>query len=532
MSLKNTLRTVLRDALRRRPGSNRRPRPRRPVLEVLEDRLCPSDFSVVATGLDNPRGLAFGPDGQLYVAQGGPATNTLSTTGDPTVQQVPPPVGPYTGGYNSSIVRINPATGASTTVVSGLPSSQTSPAAGSLVSGVSAVAFLGNTLYGMEAGAGSSHGLAGTDNTLFRVNPDGTTTTVADLSAFVKANPVAFPEPSVPPGDFEPDGTWYGMVAVRGAVYATEPNHQEVDKITPDGQVSRVIDMSVQFPGTIPPNDWVGPTGIAYHGNFYVGTLGQFPVTPGSESIYKITPSGQLTTAASGLTAVLGVAFDAQGRLYALETDTVAGFPGPDAAGSGKVVRVNGNGTLTTIASGLTFPTAMTFGPDGNLYVSNIGFGVPVPGAGEIVRIDVSAALDAPVVPLASSAAGGTSSGSTAIARSDAPQAAAAPGQPGGADLPTRADGPAAAVTSEPFAQGADAAATNPAVGDASSPGGVLPAASPPARSGPSDTGTVPPPAGTTGPLPPGGVSFLTTARHKTHRILQWAFEDLGGGQP
>jgi hypothetical protein len=31
----------------------------------------------------------------------------------------------------------------------------------------------------------------------------------------------------------------------------------------------------------------------------------------------------------------------------------------------------------------------MTFGPDGALYVSNFGFGVPVPGAGQIVRITV-----------------------------------------------------------------------------------------------------------------------------------------------
>jgi hypothetical protein len=53
-------------------------------------------------------------------------------------------------------------------------------------------------------------------------------------------------------------------------------------------------------------------------------------------------------------------------------------------------VRINGNGSLTTIATGLTFPTAMTFGPDGNLYVSNFGFGVPAAGAGEIVRIDLS----------------------------------------------------------------------------------------------------------------------------------------------
>jgi hypothetical protein len=377
----------------RAPGRARLHQAAPPSVEALEDRLCLSNLTVVAGGLANPRGLTFGPDGQLYVAEGGPATNTLSTVGQ--CQQVPFPVGPYMGGFNSRISRIDPVTGARSTVVDKLPSSQTNAKMGSLVSGVSDVKFIGQTLYAMEAGAGCSHGLPDTgnpvmsDNTIFRVNPDGSVSLVANLSAFLQANPVANPEPSVPPGDFEPDGTWYSMAVVRGALYVTEPNHQEVDRITTDGQISRVIDMSVPFPGNTTPSDWVGPTGIAYHGNFYVGTLGPFPVVPGSQSIYKITPSGQLSLAASGLTAVLGVAFDHDGNLYALETDTVAGFPGPTAAGSGKVVRVNEDGTLTTVGSGLTFPTAMTFGPDGALYVSNIGFGAPA-GAGQIVRIDVS----------------------------------------------------------------------------------------------------------------------------------------------
>jgi hypothetical protein len=43
----------------------------------------------------------------------------------------------------------------------------------------------------------------------------------------------------------------------------------------------------------------------------------------------------------------------------------------------------------TVIASGLTFPTAMTFGPDGALYVSNVGFGPPPNGLGQVLKITV-----------------------------------------------------------------------------------------------------------------------------------------------
>jgi hypothetical protein len=52
-------------------------------------------------------------------------------------------------------------------------------------------------------------------------------------------------------------------------------------------------------------------------------------------------------------------------------------------------VRLTGDGSWEVIATGLVFPTGMTFGDDGMLYVSNFGFGFP-PGAGQVVKVDVS----------------------------------------------------------------------------------------------------------------------------------------------
>ena len=153
------------------------------VLAARAPAPTPSAATVsrVVAGLDNPRGLEFGPDGYLYVAEGGTGGSDMTSMHD--CEQAHGIVGPYSGGYTSRISRID-GSGTRTTVVDALPSSQTSPALGSLVSGVADVAFVNGVLYGIEAGAGCSHGLIGTENTVFRVNGDGTTTTVADLSAF------------------------------------------------------------------------------------------------------------------------------------------------------------------------------------------------------------------------------------------------------------------------------------------------------------------------------------------------------------
>jgi hypothetical protein len=352
-----------------------------PSLGVAQQ--LPANASIYASGLLAPRGLRFGPDGYLYVAEAGNGgTHSTGTA----CTQVPAPVGPYTGGTTARVSKVSPK-GVVTTVASGFPS--TRDAMGDRI-GVADVVFLDDVLYALVAGGGCSHGNPDSPSGIAQVDrTTGQWKLIADIGAFLKTHPTRYESAD----DFEPDGTLYSAIAANGKLYTVEPNHGEVLSVTKGGEIKQVIDISAS-------EGHIVPTSIAErNGTFYVGNLNLFPIDPQWARILTISRGGyedhevpgfdtegrHIVNSKAGFTTVVAIDIGPDGLMYALELSDMAGYPTP---GQGKVVRVKRDGTLEDVVTGLVVPTGMTFGPDNALYVSN--FGATPTGPGQILRIPIA----------------------------------------------------------------------------------------------------------------------------------------------
>jgi hypothetical protein len=163
-----------------------------------------TNYTVIATGLNAPRGIKFGPDGDLYVAEAGQGGSNQTTAAQ--CAQVDAPVGPYTGGPTGSISKVD-RSGKVTVVASGLPSAI---GGGGALQGVADVAFFNGELYALLAGGGCSHGNPETPNGIVKVDTaTGKWRLVTDLSAFTKTHPGAYA------ANDEHDGDWYTQTSIR-----------------------------------------------------------------------------------------------------------------------------------------------------------------------------------------------------------------------------------------------------------------------------------------------------------------------------
>jgi sugar lactone lactonase YvrE len=315
--------------------------------------------------------VTWAADGTLFVAQAGTGGESLGTP------VAPPPVGPFSGGPTASIARIE--AGCPVLVAGGLPSSDN---ALSEVLGAEDLAILGDQLYAAVDGGGEAHGNAAQPSGIYRILGDGTFELVADLSAWVRANPVA-----VLPPDFDPDAAGFSLVAdaAAGTFWVVDPNSGQILSVGLDGSVARVADLSAGHPV---------PTGLALapQGGVYVGYLTAVPFPDGASRVDHIAADGTETEVWTGLTAVTDVAVGPDGTLYAVEMST-GNLEEPPflVPGSGRVVRQSGPDGLEEIATGLGLPVSLAFGPDGGLYVSLPAAGADG-GEGIIARLDLAAA--------------------------------------------------------------------------------------------------------------------------------------------
>jgi hypothetical protein len=338
---------------------------------VLVGNVGASTATPVMTGLDNPRGLAFAPDGTLYVTEAGRGGSG-------------PPCRVNRGlltcfGTTGAISRLRD--GVQEEWVSGLPSMASA-------SGIEAEAGPNDISFQGVGGAYVTMGLPGTPAIRTLLGPDlelsGRLLKIA-ASGEIKAiaDPVSY-EAAVNPDSGLVDSNPYGVLALPGRQLVADAGGNSVLEVAANGTVSTLVALA-RRPNPLP----IGPplvdpvaTAVAMgpDGALYVSELTGAPFVTGFARIYRIAADGTTSVYATGLTAVVDLAFADDGTLYALQHASC----GPFFACPGSIVRVGATLPHAVVYGGLTRPSAFTIGPDGAFYVSNNGASS---GIGEVLRI-------------------------------------------------------------------------------------------------------------------------------------------------
>jgi streptogramin lyase len=329
-----------------------------------------------ATGLTNPRGLTFGPDGHLYVAEAGVGGGTTAADIDPKCPAFVNVFSPFAGGYSGRVIRVLPD-GTTETVADNLPSVTDN----TLTSfGPTDVAFVGETLYVLIELGGCSHGLPEDLPAILRVNPDGSTTNVANLNAWLAKNPPAFIKDENPlTTDLEPGGVFHSMFADGRYLYVVETNRGMLLRVDPRKRtIEKLYDMSIDQAEH-------NPIVMTRRGSdFYVGTFGE---DGGPAELAKFDKGfTSYSLPFQSLNPIVGLAWRGN-RLYGVE---IFPYDNPWTAETANLVTFDPRTSerrqvLTGFA---TLPNGLVVGPDGALYTSNQGVSFsPTGGDGSVLRI-------------------------------------------------------------------------------------------------------------------------------------------------
>lgn len=349
--------------------------------------------TTVASGLHNPRGLNFGPDGALYVAEAaadGPHGLThCGVMGDGQRRCY---------AETGSITRIDLKEGTQERIIEGLPSlisADPAPTAtplpnnGNGGTGIHDISFqgLGNGYFTMGLGGNPTlretyFGEDGLNlDRLGRFNPSGKWSLRQDMGAFEAANN---------PDGFVPDSNPYGILALPGKTVLTDAGGNDLIQVSANGRVSVLAvfpNRVITRPGGAMVSVQAVPTSVAVgpDGDYYVGQLTGGPFTVGVAFVWRVPERGGTPVAAyTGFTNIIDIAVGEDGSLYVLE---IARNAIPNFGQGGRLVHIAPDGTQTDVMSGppLIAPGGIAIGGDGALYVTNFSTSSTM---GQVLRIE------------------------------------------------------------------------------------------------------------------------------------------------
>ncbi|MEH2117277.1 ScyD/ScyE family protein [Nostoc sp.] len=342
-----------------------------------------ASFSVIADGLNNPRGLTFGPDGSLYVTEAG-------TGGSGACVPSPSAAGQsLCYGTTGAVTKIG--NGTQERVLTGLPSLALPD--GTDTAGPHDIKFDASGKPYIAVGYASDPTfratLGKTDlGKIITANFNTNSwTSVADLANYELANNPDQGDLISNPFSLLLDGN--NIIAVdTGAnellsvgtdgsnlkAIATIPRQTLTNPVFPTGASSSPFEIQA-----VPTNVAKGPDGA-----YYISQLTGFPFPEGKAKIYRVGSDGQPTVYTDGFTQLTDLAFDPEGNLYALQYANQSLWKGNL---DGSVIKIATDGTRTTIlnGNGLDSPTGLTIGADGAIYVANRG---DSPGLGQVLKIE------------------------------------------------------------------------------------------------------------------------------------------------
>jgi uncharacterized protein (TIGR03437 family) len=356
------------------------------------------NFSGAADGA-NPGPLVQGPDGNFYGTNGGGGANGFGTVFKIT------PAGSLTtlhsfSGAEGSTASVSP--------IGGLALGNDGNFYGTTGSTFFRITPAGTltTLYTFEAAAGepqwlllgadgnfygtAAGGTSGIFGAVFKITPAGSFTNLFTFSP-AGDNPCGInPQATLARGT---DGNFYGTTACGGA-----GGVGTVFKITPEGSLTILHSFGGaggpfasldSMDGAYP----LGALALGNDGNFYGTTRDAGPQGTGWGTVFRITPTGTLTTIYSfgqggfgdGAYPEAGLTLGADGNFYG---DSFGG----GVFGGGTLFKITPGGTLTTLYSfDVDFQgpeCTLTLGSDGSFYGTTPGSGSPGDG-GTVFKLSV-----------------------------------------------------------------------------------------------------------------------------------------------